>query len=180
MSEVIDGTAIQVPDKAKLEQFDQLPVEEQQTILKQVAEMQSVTANAALRSDKCFDILKEMYRNCATLIMTTSTFVVPVKEDMVNICASLSDPEGFKRSFDTLCTDIFNYNQNLTTLYGFHEGREGAPSEEEVTDVLSLAEGYGQLLTHFEKAIDPLITSLANIVTAEYAAKLEEEVNAIA
>lgn len=180
MSELIAGNAIAVPEQKKLEAFDTLPATEQKEIVEQVQDMQAVTADAALRGADGYGILRELYTECAGLILNTGRFVIPVKQDLPNICKHLADPEGFKRSFQTLCGDIANYNENLGILWEVHKDKEGTPTAEEITDVFDLATGYNKLATHYESGIQPLMVSLAETVEKEYTSILESELNATA
>jgi hypothetical protein len=180
MSELIAGSAIAVPEQKKLEAFATLPATEQKEIVGQVQDMQSLTAEAVLKGADGYDILRELYSECAGLILSTSNFVIPVKQELPNICKHLADAEGFKRSFGTLCGDIANYNENLASLWEVHKDKSGAPSAEEITDVFDLATGYNKLATHYESGIQPLLVSLAETVEKEYTSILESELNATA
>jgi len=180
MSKLIEGKAIAVPDQATLDNFDNLPVEEKRKVVAQVNDMASVTADAVLKSEQGYDILNELYANCGNLILGTAGWVVPVKRDMVNIKATLSDPESFHRGFNTLCTDISNFHDNLTVLHDLHKDKTGQPEPEETTDVLLLADGYNKLATHYENGIHPLMQSLAGVVEREYLPTLEKEIDAVA
>jgi hypothetical protein len=180
MSELINGSAIVVPEQKKLEDFALLPVAEQQAIAGQVAEMGAIAADEALKSDMGFDILGKLYENCAGLILNTSPWVIPVKHELPEIKKHLNDPAAFERGFNTLCVDISNYNENLQGLYAFHKGKTGAPAASEVTDVLDLADGYNKLATHYEDGIQPLMMALAKTVEEEYVSILEKQVDATA
>lgn len=180
MSEVIDGNSIKVPEQSKLEAYEKLPASEKQEVTEQVIEMQAAAADVFLKGADGFDILTQLNKSCAELILTTATFVIPVTQDLENICANLKDPEGFKRSFKTLCADIATYNTNLSVLASCHAGKTGQPSADEITDVLTLADGYNKLNMHFENAIQPLMQALGKIIDQEYTAVLESQLNAIA
>lgn len=178
MSELIDGQAIAVPEQSKLENYATLDTAEQAVITEQVIEMQAVTADAVLKGADGFDILNEMCKCCGALILTTATLVLPIKQQLEDICANLTDPEGFKRSYQTLCSDITNFNTNLKVLASAHAGRTGKPAEEEITDVFALADGYNKLTMHFESGIQPLMQVLSGILDKEYNPVLERELNA--
>lgn len=178
MSEVVAGSSIQVPDAAKLENYANLPKDEQEEILKQVADMQNVTAETLLQSNQGYDVLKELYRTSAQMILSTSTFIVPVAKDLDGICQHLSDPQAFTQGYKTLLGDIKQYREDLGTLWECHQDKTGAPAMDEVTDVFSLAEGYSKLAYRFERAIEPLMSSLAGVIEKEYLPVLEEQLNA--
>jgi hypothetical protein len=180
MSELIEGQAIAVPDQATLENFNNLSIDEQQKVSAQVAGMASITADEALKSAQGYDILTQLYTTCGQLILNTSPWVLPVKHQMEEIKATLSDPEGFHKGFRTLCTDISNYNANLGVLHEVHKGKTGQPAPEDVGDILLLADGYNKLASHYEDGIQPLMVSLAAVVEREYLPTLEKEVDAIA
>lgn len=180
MSELIAGSAIVVPEQKKLEDFAQLSASEQQAVVGQVAEMGAIAADEALKSDMGYDILGQLYRSCAGLILNTSPWVIPVKNEMPEIKKHLNDPAAFERGFTTLCTDISNYNENLQGLYAFHKDKKGAPAGEDITDVLDLADGYNKLATHYEDGIQPLMMALAKTVEEEYVSILEKQVDALA
>lgn len=173
----MSDAAVVVPAKHQLEQFETLNPEEQKTIVDQVLNMQSVTAEASLRSAQGYDILRELYRNSAELVLSTSQFVLPVSNDLDDICIHLSDPEGFKRSYATLLGDINRYRQDLAILWECHKDKTGAPSDDEITDVFSIADGYNKLMTRWDSAISPLLDSLKDILCKEYTPVLEKELN---
>lgn len=180
MSELIEGQALVVPTDSTLENFNKLSPEEQQKVAAQVAGMASITADEALKSDQGYDILNELYTTCGNLILNTARWVIPVKHNMDGIKAKLSDPEGFHKGFKTLCTDISNYNANLSVLHDVHKGKTGQPAPEDAGDILLLADGYNKLATHYEDGIQPLMVSLAATVEREYLPTLEKEVDAVA
>lgn len=178
MSTVIETVALSVPDQEKLDQFDSLSTEEQQDVLKDVIDMQSTVADASLRSEEGYDILLELYRCNAEILLLTSHFVLPVSNHIERICEDLSDPEGFKRSFITLLADIKSYRDDLDTLYQCHKGKSGTPSEEDITEVFAIADGYSKLLDRYEGAIRPLKESLRDVLLKECKVLMEEVSNA--
>lgn len=167
MSDVIEAVALSMPDQEKLERFDSLTIEEQQAVMKEVTDMQSVVAEASLRSNEGYDILLELYRNNAEMLLLTSHFVVPVSQNIERVCQDVNDPDGFKRSFVTLLADIKAYRDDLNTLYQCHKDKKGAPSEDELMDVFALADGYNKLLNRYEGAIRPLMESLRDTLLNE-------------
>lgn len=177
MSSVIETVGLAVPDQEKLENFDQLSPEEQKEIIDEVGQMQSLVADASLRSNEGYDILLELYRNNAEMLLLSSHFVIPISQNIEEICADLTDPEGFKRSFVTLLADIKQYRDDLNALYMCHKDKKGAPSEEEIADVFALADGYNKLLNRYEQGIQPLLEALRDTLLKECKALLETPVD---
>lgn len=171
------ASSIKVPKPEQLENFDALPEAEQQDVMEQILDIQSVTAEASLKSVEGYDILKELYRSSAELVLLTSEFVIPVSNNMAAITEHLSDPEAFRKSFATLLNDIKKYRDDLAVLWNCHKDRSGAPDETELTDVFALADGYNKLLTRFDTVITPLLDVLKTTLAKEYSPVLEQQVN---
>lgn len=173
MSQVIESVGLTVPDQDKLERFDQLSPTEQEAVVADVTEMQRVVAETSLRSKEGYDILLELYRNNAEMLLLSSHFVIPVRDNLVQICADVEDPTAFKRSFVTLLGDIKQYHDDLNTLYQCHRDKKGAPAEEEIHDVFALADGYNKLLNRYEQGIQPLMEALRDTLVNECKELLE-------
>lgn len=171
MTDVVEGTALEVPSDETLKNFAQLNPEDQAKVRAQVEAMQSVTAEAALKS-KGWDILREIYGTASKQLLTTSGFVVPVRQHMDEILAKLKDPVTFSTDFAQLQNGLAAHYRNIKKLWSYHSDKQGQPSVEEVPLVNELAGQWNTALHLYETEVTPLLTQLMSVVEAEYTSTL--------
>lgn len=186
MSEPLNGAEVNVdaiaaneevpmtPEQA-LEAYKAMPVDEQAKVVAQVAEIQSQVADGMLAGPKGWDILKQLSLDSAKRILLTQEFVVPTMGVLPDILKAVKDPDAFKQGFDQLSVDIRQYNQSLLLLQNQHRHNEGAVSADQVETVAKLADGYAVLMNDFDETIQPLMTTLIEIVATEYLPTIADE-----
>jgi len=167
MSELFEQTESDVL-KVTPEQYAAMSPEEKASVDQKVKEMQAEVAEGLLRSPKGWDIAQELYGQALKRVLFTSQFVVPTLQHREAILLKLTDPTGFQKSFQTLCSDLDLCTRTLRTIGKKHEGKQGTPSDEEVPFLFSICNEYHEVLTVFETTIDPLLYSLIDVVQTQY------------
>jgi hypothetical protein len=172
MSELIDGTALEVVEADLTQSIDQLSPEEQEAVKLRMLEMQKEVATATLKSEHGWEILRQFYSIGCQKILATSAFVVPVLQNREAILKDLADPTGFQKSFQTLIGDIAKYKDRLGEIWQQHQDKTGQPSDLELPLVFTLSEQYSSLLTELETVVEPLVFALIDTVRDEYKGEL--------
>ncbi len=134
---------------------------------------EEVVASTALKSDKGWEILRQLYLESAKKLLTTQGFTYPVLRNMAVLEEKLSDPAGFRKSFNTLLQDLQQYKADLDRIQAKHQGRSGKPTEAEWPILFALSQEYSDLMHRFDTVIGPLIFSLVEIIQQEHGDLLE-------
>lgn len=134
---------------------------------------EKVVAEAVLKSEHAWDVVRELYAQCCMCIANTQQFVIPVLNNRVEITKRLSDPEGFSRQFTTLMADIKYIADTIKTIYAKHEHLSGEPTEEQAELLFEVSTAYSEALEHFERCISPLIFAMVETLKAEYSEMLD-------
>lgn len=121
---------------------------------------QSAQAAAELLKQAGWSIVAELGRALAQGINSTSLVVYPISVKLEEYKALLTDPEGFEAKYNTLRKDVASVAAVLVALYEKHEGKTGAPTEEELPLVNGLTLGYTKVQGHLEQAIHPLMLNI--------------------
>lgn len=129
---------------------------------------QAAVADAVLKSEHSWGILREMHRQCATNLLTTQGFTLPVIKALPTLRTKLSDPEAFERSFNTLLGDIKSLKEDLDQISLSYKDRSGVPSEQDWPEIFAISQQYSNLLTRFDQVIVPLTFSLIEIIKKEH------------
>lgn len=138
-----------------------------------IRETEKVVASTVLKSNKGWDILRELYKEAAKKLLTTQGFTYPVLANRDKIDEHLSDPEGFRRSFNTLLSDLKAYKERLDGIWVKHKDESGTPTEAQWPVMFALSQEYSDTIDHFDQVIAPLIFSLVEVLTAEYSDLIE-------
>lgn len=168
MSERSEGhMATLDPAKAKaISDYNNLSPEERAKVDTQVTEIQAKVADGLLKLSG-WDILRELYQLAMQRVLATSRFTMPVLHLREDIIQRLSDPVGFSKSFQTLCSDLQRCAITIKTLGERHLGKEGTPSTEDQVLIFELANDYNQIFTTMETVYDPLIYALQETIFKE-------------
>lgn len=134
---------------------------------------EEVVAGTALKSDKGWEILRQLYLESSKRLLSTQGFTFPVLNNMDTLKEKLSDPEGFQKSMQTLINDLRDYKERLDHIYSRHQGKSGKPKEAEWPILFTLSQEYSNLMHHFDSVIAPLIFSLVDIIRQEHGELLE-------
>lgn len=134
---------------------------------------QKVVASTALKSDKGWEILRQLYLESAKKLLTTQGFTYPVLANRDTLEDKLSDPVAFRRSFDTLLQDLRQYKLDLDRIHAKHEGRSGKPKEADWPILFAISQEYSDLMHRFDSVIAPLIFSLVDVLQKEHGDLLE-------
>lgn len=134
---------------------------------------QRVVADAVLKSETGWEVLNQMYHQCAKKLLHTQGFTLPVMNQLDTLKEKLDDPDGFTRCFNTLLGDIKQYKESLDVLHQKHAGRTGVPPEKDWPVMFSISMEYSNLETHFETVIAPLILSLIEVIREQHGDMLE-------
>lgn len=138
---------------------------------------EEVVAGTALKSDKGWEILRQLYLESSHRLLTTQGFTFPVLNNIDALKEKLSDPEGFQKSMQTLIGDLKEYKERLDHIYSRHLDKSGKPTEAEWPIMFALSQEYSDLMNHFDNVISPLIFSLVDIISREYGELLEMPAN---
>jgi len=168
MSERSEGQLAQLdPAKAKaISDYNNLSPEERTKVDAQVAEMQTKVADGLLKLSG-WEILRELYQLAMQRVLATSRFTMPVLHLREDITARLSDPVGFSKSFQTLCSDLQRCAITIKHLGERHLNKAGTPSAEDQVLIFELANDYNQIFTTMEQTYDPLIYALQETILKE-------------
>lgn len=134
---------------------------------------QGVVADAVLKSSTGWDVLQQLYQNCAKKLLHTQGFTIPVMNQLETLKTELNDPDGFTRCFQTLLGDIKHHSNRLAELQKKHIGRTGTPQEKDWPVMFEISMEYSNLDNHFETVIAPLILSLIEVIREEHGDMLE-------
>lgn len=134
---------------------------------------EEVVASTVLKSDKGWEILRQLYLEGAKKLLTTQGFTFPVLKNMAILEDKLSDPIGFKKSFDTLLQDLQQYKADLDKIQAKHAGKSGKPTEAEWPIMFALSQEYSDLMHRFDTVVAPLIFSLVETIQKEHGDLLE-------
>lgn len=137
---------------------------------------EEVVADAVLRSDKSWDVLREFYGQLGGRILHTAQFTIPVLQNLNDIEQRLNDPVAFRKSFDTLMTDLQDIRGRLGELKVRHEGQTGEPTPEQWPMIFETSMEYQNLFHRMDTTINPLIQTLANVLKEEYSETLTLQV----
>lgn len=150
------------------ETYDHNEFDAQELTQDDLLKTQAYVADAALKSPRCWDILRELNVLVSEKFMSTQAFTLPILNQMPVLEEKLNDPEAFKSSFATLQRDLLDFQQQVMTLAAKHQGRSGDPTPADWPVIHSISMDYSNLITHFETVISPLIFSLLETVQAEH------------
>jgi len=134
---------------------------------------EEVVASTVLKSDKGWEVLRQMYHESAKKLLSTQGFTYPVLANMDTLKEKLSDPEGFQKSMQTLIGDLQDYKQQIDAIYAKHKDKSGKPTEAEWPILFALSQDYTNLMHHFDTVISPLVFSLVDVIRAEHGDLLE-------
>lgn len=146
------------------------PINVDALITDEVTQKSAEAARELIRQSG-WSIVAELGRALAEGINATALVVYPISVKLDEYKSRLSDPEGFEAKYNTLRKDIASVSAAMIALYEKHEGKSGAPTEDELTLVDGLTLGYTHIQGHLESAIHPL---MLNIVAELEAAGITE------
>lgn len=138
------------------------PINALDLITEDVAD-KSADAARELIKQSGWSIVAELARAVAEGLNSTSLVVYPISANIDKYKEKLSDPEGFEAKYNTLRKDVHGMSKAMVALYAKHEGKTGAPANEEecrLIDVLTL--GYSQIQGHLESAVHPLMLNIVD------------------
>ena len=143
------------------------PVEPTLTVeqLEEMAEVSGKAASELLRQDG-WAILTAMQKALLQGVNSTGLVVLPVMSNLDEVCGKVTDPEGLRKIMTTLQNDVSLFITGLNILSSRHEGKEGKPTEAEVEMMHEVSYGYSELQGHLERAINPLVLQVADILEA--------------
>ncbi|ARV76753.1 hypothetical protein PHABIO_122 [Pseudomonas phage Phabio] len=140
--------------------------------LEQVAADTEKAATEMLRQDG-WSIVTEMQKALLKGINSTSLVVLPVQGNLELVKSKVSDPEGFSKIMSTLTFDIGQLIEASTLLSDQHVEKKGAVADEDFALVQKVAFGYSELQGYLERAIQPLVVQVADILEAAGITELE-------
>lgn len=135
------------------------PINALDLITEDVADKSAEAAQELIKQSG-WDIVAELAKALAEGINHTALVTLPLSANLDKYKALLSDPEGFEAKYNTLRKDITTISATMIALYEEHEGKVGAPTEEEFSLVNALTLGYSNIQGHLESAIHPLMLNL--------------------
>lgn len=131
----------------------------QDLITDEVAEKSAETAQELIKQSG-WSIVAELSKVLAESINATALVTLPISVNLDEYKSKLTDPEGFEQKYNTLRKDVTAVSAALVALYEKHEGKDGAPTEDEIILVNGLTLGYTKVQGHLESAIHPLMLNL--------------------
>lgn len=140
--------------------------------LEQVAADTEKAAAEMLRQDG-WSIVTEMQKALLKGINSTSLVVLPVQGNLELVKSKVSDPEGLGKIMSTLTFDIGQMIEASSLLSDQHIDKKGAVSDEDFALVQKIAFGYSELQGYLERAIQPLVVQVADILEAAGITELE-------
>jgi hypothetical protein len=111
-----------------------------------------------------WEILKQLYLVSAQHLRATQGFILPVMGNLPLIESKLSDFEGFQKNISTLIEDLGSMTDAVRCLGERHLERTGEPTPEDHLLIAELSLGYNNVQTHLETAVEPLISSLIDVL----------------
>lgn len=152
------------------------PINALDLITEDVADRSAEAAQELIKQSG-WSIVAELGRALAQGINSTALVVYPISVNLDKYKALLSDPEGFEAKYNTLRKDVATVSAALVALYEQHEGKEGAPTVEELPLVNGLTMGYSKVQGHLEQAIHPLMLNIVAELEAVGITELTTEEN---
>lgn len=140
--------------------------------LEELAEQTSVVASELLKQDG-WAILTQMQKALLQGINSTGLVLIPVLGNKADVLAKVSDPVGLDKILETLRLDITNVSAALKLLSVQHEGKKGEPEPADLLLIDKVSQGYSDLQGHLERAIQPLILQVVDILEAAGIHELE-------
>lgn len=140
--------------------------------LEEMAETTSFAASELLKQDG-WAILTEMQKALLQGINSTGLVVLPVEANREEVMGKVSDPEGLTKILDTLRKDIIAIIESVRILSLKHVGKTGEPDQGDLVVIDAISAGYSTLQGHLERAINPLVLQIADILEAANITSLE-------
>lgn len=163
-------------NKGNIEMTEQAVASQEPTItveqLEEMAETTSFAASELLKQDG-WAILTEMQKALLQGINSTGLVVLPVEANREEVMGKVSDPEGLAKILDTLRKDIIAIIESVRILSLKHVGKTGEPDQGDLVVIDAISAGYSTLQGHLERAINPLVLQVADILEAANITSLE-------
>lgn len=154
------------PSKDSKEMTEQIAQAEETITVDQLEALGEQTAFAAeaMLKQAGWDIVAELLKQLLKGINSTRVIVEPVVNGLPLIKEKVSDPEGVEAIINTLTRDIATLADGVLGLAKHHQGKTGAPTEDEMVQLGIITEGYSVAQNRLETAVQPLILQLVTIL----------------
>lgn len=118
-------------------------------------------------------IVARMQKALLQGINATSLIVLPVVANLEEVSAKMTDPTGFKKIIATLQNDIGEVIKTVKVLGEQHVDKEGGVSADEMNLVDTISLGYSRLQDILDRAIQPLVLQVAELLEGAGITSLE-------
>lgn len=134
---------------------------------------QGHVAEAALRSESCWDILEKLHLAAGEKAQLTQGFIGPVLLRQDELAEHLNNPESFMASFQTTMKDVKEFLDRIGNLKHRWVGLSGTPTDEQYMMINEVTQEYSRLLDVFENTTETMIYTLLGTLKQEYPQILE-------
>lgn len=140
---------------------------EQPVTFEELTETHKILTKEVLEGEDGYVVLDTLFVQLTQQVYMTSHFTMPIMTNMSKLEQKLTDPEGFKASFNTFINDIREFQRKLMATHQLHKGKTGGANPKDYPVLYSISEKYNELMNEYDKVIHPLHLSLFGIIEEE-------------
>lgn len=130
-------------------------------------ETHRILTKEILEGDDGYVVLETIFLQLTQQVYLTSHFTIPVLKQMDSLEAKLSDPTGFKASFNTFINHIRDFQRRLMVVHTKHKGKEGGGRPLDFPVMYAISEEYTVLMKEYDTVLHPLHLSLFGVIEKE-------------